>query len=224
MKPSALALVVVAAAAPAAGHIQMDFPTPRFNDGNNKWCPCGTGGDGSRANNGCARSVSDPNRGATSNAFTAGQTITLQWRETVDHSGRFRVSFDDDGADQPDFDAHILNDISDPVGNSGAHTLDVTLPNVNCANCTLQLIQVMNGDTVDPVATPVNSYFQCANLVLTGATAGGEGEGQAGEGEGEGQGGAAGCPGCAAAGGADVLGLALLATLAGTRRRALPAR
>ena len=206
-------LIVLVAAVPASAHIDMSFPTPRFDDGQNKWCPCGTGGDGTRRNNGCAVSTTDPNRGGTSNAFTAGQTITITWTETVDHVGRFRVSFDPDGADQPDFDANILADIPDPSGNGGAHSLDVTLPNVNCDNCTLQLIQVMNGDTADAVATPINSYFQCANLVLTGASegeGGGEGEGAAGEGEGEGGGGGGGS-GCASADSAAcILPLALL--------------
>src|SRR4051794_32365376 len=155
-------------AVPASAHIEMGFPTPRFDDRQNKRCPCGTGGDGTRANNGCAVSKSDPARGSTSNAFASGETITVQWRETIDHVGRFRVAFDPDGADQQDFDANVLADIADPGGNSGQHTLDVTLPDVACDNCTLQLIQVMNGDVSHEVATPVNSYFQCANLVLTG--------------------------------------------------------
>jgi len=187
-----LILAALLASVSAAAHIEMEVPTPRFNDGANKWCPCGTGGDGSRSNDGCELGGSDPNRGTTSNTYQAGETIRVRWRETIGHSGRFRISFDPDGADQADFDQHILADIADPggsLGNAGEANVwvaDVTLPDVSCDNCTLQLIQVMNGNTVTPVTdlTGFASYFQCANLVIEGGAPVETGEGE-GEGEGE---------------------------------------
>ena len=191
-----LASLVALAASPSLAHIELDSPTGRYNDGENKWCPCGGGGDGSRDNAGCSLETSDPDRGSTSTTFAPGSTVTVRWRETVGHTGRFRISFDPDGADQDDFDDHILADIADPSGGNGnigqgnVWELDVTLPDTPCTNCTLQLVQVMNGNTADEVPSlyGTSTYFQCANLVLGDGSEGegeGEGEGEPGEGEGE---------------------------------------
>jgi len=143
MRAPAVCLVVVVAASaagPARAHVEMAVPTPRFTDGENKWCPCGTGGDGSRDNADCSISASDPDRGSTTNTFAPGAALTIEFAETIDHVGRFRVAFDDDGADQADFDAHVLADTADPIFTAGPHTIDVTLPDVECDRCTLQLV------------------------------------------------------------------------------------
>jgi MYXO-CTERM domain-containing protein len=191
-RPLAALVLALLAAAPAWAHISMDHPQPRFDDGQNKWCPCGTGGNGSRQNDGCEVSDTDPNRSEVVTTFSPGESLTIQWRETIGHTGRFRVSFDPDGADQADFDANILADIADP-GGSGGNTgngnnweVTVEIPSTPCENCTLQLIQVMNGNTADPVfdLTGTGTYFQCADIVI----AGNEGEGEA-DGEGEDDGG-----------------------------------
>ena len=202
---------------PAFAHIELDAPLVRYSNSGgevNKHCPCGAGTGSQSTDQVCHGATSDPNRSATRvTTFAAGSTITVTWRETVGHSGRYRIAFDPDGADLADFNSHILADIADPAGAAGAHSLDVTLPNTPCSNCTLQLIQVMNGipgrcsisnaicPTVGaacaqnggqcldaPVTDPTDSptYFQCADLVLTGPGGEGEGEGAAGEGEGEG--------------------------------------
>jgi hypothetical protein len=172
-----IALLSVFVCAPALAHIEMQFPTPRFNDGQNKWCPCGGGGDGTRANADCDIDTSDRlERGSTSTTFTSGDTITVSWRETVAHSGRMRVAFDASGSDLSDFNANILADLSDPAGNTGnagdgnLWEVDVTLPDVSCTDCTLQVIQVMNNNTTDEVPDPsgFQTYFQCANIVLEG--------------------------------------------------------
>ena len=179
-------VVVLLAAAPAAAHIELDAPTPRSNDGQNKWCPCGGGGDGTRANAGCAISASDPARGPAAGTFAPGATVTVRWRETVGHTGRFRVSFDDDGADQTDFDANVLADVADPAGGDGntgmgnQWSLDVTLPEAPCDTCTLQLAQVMNGTPDDEVPSlfGTSTYFQCTDLVIAeGGDTSGSGDG-----------------------------------------------
>jgi hypothetical protein len=161
------------------GHIELDAPAPRFNDGNNKWCPCGTPGDGTsgpvtRPNDGCEQSASDDVRTDIVSSFRPGATITVRFREEIGHSGRMRVAFDNDGADQADFDANILADVPDPPGSDGnigdeqKWAIDVTLPNTPCTNCTLQLIQVMGTDPDVPVTNVfgTDTYFQCASLVI----------------------------------------------------------
>ena len=143
-------VVLLATAAPAAAHIQLDSPAPRTSE--LKAGPCGAAGS---------------TRGTNISTFLPGQTITVEWDETVDHPGPYRISFDT-GADafpdpvQPDdnFPTTLVDQIADKTG--GHYTQDVTLPDIECDDCTLQLVQVMT------TAVPYNSfYFQCADLVLS---------------------------------------------------------
>ena len=186
------------ASVPAAAHITLKVPTVRYSNSpseQNKSCPCGAGAGNRLCTNGV---TSDPNRARDRvTTYTAGETVTLFWDETVGHGGRYRVAFDADGADLADFNDHILLDIADPAGGSGnlgtgnGWAVSVTLPNTPCDNCTLQLLQVMNGNTVDRVPDPTNksTYFQCADIrIVAGGEGEGEGEGESengGEGEGE---------------------------------------
>ncbi len=169
-----LAVAVLFCTAAASAHIHLLEPIPRYPDqvaGENKACPCGVG----RSNRICQREDdrSDPDRSLDRvTAFEAGSTVTLRWDEYFAHAGRYRIAFDDDGADLEDFNAHPLADIVDPrgrVGNTGEGSiweLDVTLPATLCENCTLQLIQVMDGETEQPVDDPVgrSTYYQCADI------------------------------------------------------------
>ncbi len=185
-------LILFLLALPAAAHIELEAPAPRYTntpDEQNKSCPCGAGNGNQTCTN---ATTSDANRNVDAvTTFGAGETVTVTWLETIGHDGRFRVAFDDDGADLDDFNANILSDIADPAGNVGnvagnRWAVEVTLPDQPCTNCTLQLLQVMNGNTVDDVADPTGAatYFQCADIVITGDAAEGEGEGEC-EGEGE---------------------------------------
>lgn len=157
------------ASAPALAHIQLDAPTVRYSNALgevNKSCPCGGGDGDATCTNG---TTSDANRDdARVTTLAPGSTITMRWRETIGHVGRFRVAFDDDGADLADFNAQILADISDPSDGEGDRSVEVTLPSIECESCTLQLIQDMNGNADDPVPDPTGdaTYFQCADMAL----------------------------------------------------------
>jgi hypothetical protein len=183
--------LTVASAALAAGfqllstsalaHIELQAPLNRYSDikaGDNKSCPCGSG----TTNRSCKKpeEFADPDRAADrATTFAPGDTITVRFDEYVGHGGRYRIAFDPDGASLDAFNENILLDEPDPagnVGNIGEKSLwefQVTLPNMTCDNCTLQLIQVMDGNTVDPVLNPVDrggTYFQCADIVLANGT------------------------------------------------------
>ena len=112
------------------------------------------------------------------NVFAPGETIEVTWRETTNHRSYYRIAFDRRGDDDfPVFAGAAVSQAGDdprrhcPVdgevilayelndGAGGAHTLSVTLPDVECDNCTLQVIQYMY-DRQRPY------YFQCADLVL----------------------------------------------------------
>ncbi|MEO8181800.1 MAG: SCE4755 family polysaccharide monooxygenase-like protein [Deltaproteobacteria bacterium] len=174
---AALAGAVQLLAGVASAHIHLLAPLPRYPDavaGENKNCPCGVGTAGRTCSDPAERS--DDNRSTDrATALLGGSLLTVRLSEYVGHSGRFRVAFDPDGADVADFNQHILTDIADPagkLGNTGNGTLweiAAQLPNIDCQSCTLQVVQVMNGDTQVPVADTVgqSTYYQCADLQLT---------------------------------------------------------
>jgi uncharacterized protein (TIGR03382 family) len=148
------AAVLIFASSPAAAHIAMTSPAPRGEA--QKAGPCGAAGS---------------TRGTNVTTYAPGQTITVEWDETVGHPGHYRIAFDDDGNDvfqnpnnpNDNFPSTLVEPIAD-VGGTTHYTQTVTLPNITCDNCTLQLIQVMT------TAVPYNSfYYQCADIILAGA-------------------------------------------------------
>jgi hypothetical protein len=165
----------------AFAHIELQSPLNRYSDikaGDNKSCPCGSG----TTNRSCRKpeEFADPDRSPDrATTFAPGDTITVRFDEYVGHSGRYRIAFDPDGASLDAFNENILLDEPDPGGNTGnmgqgsLWQFQVTLPNMTCDNCTLQLIQVMDGNTTDKVLNPVDrggTYFQCADIVLANGT------------------------------------------------------
>jgi hypothetical protein len=149
---AALAACGLLAPVTAHAHILLTSPAPRSAD--MKAGPCGAAGS---------------TRGATVATFQPGQTITVEWDETIDHPGHYRISFDDDGNDsfqnpslpEDAFPQTLTDQIPDRAG-GGHYKQDITLPNISCTNCTLQLVQVMT------TAVPYSSfYFQCADLVIS---------------------------------------------------------
>jgi hypothetical protein len=169
----------------ASAHIELQLPLNRYSDpkqGDNKSCPCGAGTTNRRCNK--PDELSDPDRSEDRvSTFAPGDTITVRFDEYVGHSGRFRIAFDPDGASLDHFNQNILLDEPDPVGKTGnmgqgsIWEFQVTLPDMECENCSLQLIQAMDGNMVDPVLDPVqrpSTYFQCADIRLVeGTPAGG---------------------------------------------------
>lgn len=155
-------------ASSVSAHIRMSEPLPRYDAESNKSCPCGEGGS-NRTCNTTAEETSDPNRSeGRVTQYEVGSTITVFFDEYINHSGRFRVAFDEDGADLADFNDNVLIDVADPNDAPGFRELMVTLPDTPCDNCTLQLIQAMHGDTVNPVddPAPLSTYYTCADIQL----------------------------------------------------------
>jgi hypothetical protein len=159
-------------ATPALAHIDLISPVPRAPgtpDTNLSQGPCGQ-----RDNGRLAEKVA---------TFRPGQTIDVVWDVYVQHVSYFRIAFDADGddsfsarpstpsdpaADDPTALAAgegetILAYIEDRTGEIDHVEQQVTLPNVTCDNCTLQVIQFTYGL---PIARA--TYHQCADLVLSG--------------------------------------------------------
>jgi len=144
----------------ARAHLGLDSPVSRYGPDVLKTGPCGVAG-GERTNK--------------VNYYEPGATIEVRWNEYVDHPGHYRIAFDDDGVDDfvdpatmMEFDSNdtvLLDDISDGEPSQSDFVATVTLPNITCDNCTLQVIQVMYDKP--PYETPGNDiYYQCADLVL----------------------------------------------------------
>jgi len=214
----------------SAAHVDLSSPAPRAHgetEGDLKTGPCGQTANGRTAN------VS---------VFAPGETITVEWNEYIDHPAYYRIAFDDDGddgfrvrtdgqtnpdADDPEameaalgMDAEILAIVTEendttPGQSTDVRSTTVTLPNVECENCTLQLIQYMYNN-------PAQGYFQCADIALRAeqqvgsedAGAGGASDAGAGGLGGSANAGTAGNGGAPAAGGAGTGGTT--SNLAGT--------
>lgn len=116
---------------------------PRSNDAGIKTGPCG----------GLPR-LAQP---AT---YAPGSTITVTWEETINHPGRYEFYFSP--ANDQNFQLlATINDNQDGGGLPHQYTANITLPNVQCNACTLQMIQVM---TENPAAPSL--YFSCADIRL----------------------------------------------------------
>lgn len=160
----AFAAVALLCALPAAPHVRLVSPASRYGD-EMKFGPCGRLGGV---------------RSATVSTFAPGAAITVTFDELIDHPGHYRIAFDpagDAALAPPRWDAgtstwsnpagvQVLADlIPDAAGGLTHASVQVTLPDVECAACTLQLIQVMTDKP--PLDGADDFYYQCADLVLT---------------------------------------------------------
>lgn len=159
----------------AAAHVKITSPTPRSSTVL-KERHCGMAGL-SRAN---VKTVAP------------GSVLHVEWDEYIAHPGWYRISFQQNGdvfeippasngADgnggASNYPTEDLTGKADPVTGSiiladriqhPKLALDVTLPNVECTNCTLQLIQMMTDKppyTIDAASNDI--YFACVDLVLS---------------------------------------------------------
>lgn len=150
----------LALSAPAHAHLCMDTPMSRVGpscDSDSPMAPgpCGVSGRSTKY-------VTE---------FKPGQTIDVEINELLQHPSHFRIAFNPNGdsfedpVNQKDNEGKhpfvLLDNIENKPG--ALQTERVTLPNVTCDKCTLQLIQVVyQGET------GVGMYYACADIVLKG--------------------------------------------------------
>jgi hypothetical protein len=157
-----IALATITTSADA--HIRLDAPAPRFafSNAGQKTGPCGAG-----------------TATGTITEVQAGSTLTVQWTETINHPGHYRISLDPDGGDdglvnpasETDFytnDNVLLDQIADKAG--GAYSADITIPDTNCDKCTLQLMQVMTDKLPWGPQNGDDLYYWCADIRIVGGT------------------------------------------------------
>jgi hypothetical protein len=156
--------------APALAHIDLLEPAPRAPgqpDTTLSRGPCGQ-----RQNGRLDDEV---------HVFRPGESIDVVWEVYVQHVSYFRLALDADGDDSfsarrsmpsdpvaddptllpPGEGEIILDYIEDRTGDIDRVERRVTLPDVECERCTLQLIQFTYGLPIDEA-----TYHQCADLVL----------------------------------------------------------
>lgn len=165
MLPKLILAVGLAAPSVASAHIQLMDPVPRTTMQKEQHC-----GD-----------PTAPRRAPR--VLVPGSKFTVMWLETVDHPGHYRISFDLDGSDffippnttattvglDPTVMIDLIPDVQGNLPIAGRmYMQEITLPNVECANCTLQVIQLMTDKppyTTDTLSDDV--YFQCADIQLS---------------------------------------------------------
>lgn len=240
MRRLSFALLLVPAS--AAAHIHLTAPQSRIDTL--------TGQDQKEQHCGVLNQV----RTTRVTTFKPGETITVTWMETINHPGWFRISFQPNGdvftippasngiavvngnnqaSNMPTEDRTGQTDattgaiiLKDRIAD-GTLTTQVTLPDMECTNCTLQFIQVMIDKppyTEDAASDDI--YFNCADITLSAGAAmpdaGGGGVDQDAS-NGGGNNNASTSGGCSTTGGAGLaIGLALL-TLRRRRRDRSPA-
>lgn len=170
-----LLLAMVSLPVPALAHVDLDDP-PMRSGGDQKQNPC-----------------ANASPSATRTEYVGGSTITVSWRETINHPGYFLISLDPDGSD---FDGDgdgvgdhpespnvagfssgdgslVLLRVEDTNTTSGATiSAEVTLPDIDCDQCTLQLIQMMSDKTPTNARPTDHIYFRCADIKIVGTGAG----------------------------------------------------
>lgn len=96
--------------------------------------------------------------------LTAGQSVVVHWEETIYHPGRFEFYFSDAGETQFTLLKSVENNQkSQPLPHQFSTTL--TIPDVTCEQCTLQMIQVMAENPNNPTY-----YYSCADMQVQKGT------------------------------------------------------
>ena len=128
---------------------------PRSSSTGEKVAPCGTLGP-----------TTDVSKRAV---LRAGEDLMVEWQETINHLGFFRISFSPDGING--FTTNVLKDnIVDTQNTSivgGAYHLysaTVKVPDTLCDSCSIQLIQVMQDNPSNP-----SNYYSCSDIRFVAA-------------------------------------------------------
>lgn len=129
----------------------MQKPFPRSDSSGLKVAPCG----------GVAATV-DPTKRTV---LQRGQQLEVKFQETINHPGHYRIAFSPAG--DTGFDDNILLDnILDiqegavSVDNPRDYKVTVTVPDMVCDKCAIQLIQVMTD------RNPPANYYSCADISI----------------------------------------------------------
>ena len=158
----ATAVAFALAATPASAHSLWkpgSITPPRSNDlfNNLKAAPCG-----------------NLPRGNNPAVFQKGTEIRVEWVESINHKGYFKINFSAAGdanfipllikksATDPNPQYNYIDDQDNaiPAGQVHSYAGFITLPDMVCTDCTLQIIQVMQDTAIDTY------YYSCSDINL----------------------------------------------------------
>jgi MYXO-CTERM domain-containing protein len=160
----------------ADAHIHLTYPLARTDS---------MTGDQKEQHCGVLNQVRNP---ARVTELRPGATITVTWLETINHPGWFRIAFQPNGqtfgippeSNGPPSNYPTLNQEGVDMTNQsivlkdrimdGTLSTQITLPSMECTNCTLQFIQVMTDKppySIDALSDDI--YFNCADITLSNA-------------------------------------------------------
>jgi hypothetical protein len=114
-------------------------------------------------------------RTATPTKLVAGQQVTIEIEEVIDHPGYYRIAFSNANdvfppaipvptEVTPASDILWVPYIKD-LPNVHAYSATVTVPNVECTQCSIQMIQYMTEND------PPTMYYSCADIEISKAAA-----------------------------------------------------
>lgn len=161
----------------ADAHVRWDCPIPRSTNSAIKNGPCGSDNLGLE---GIDSLVADK-------AEISPGPLTVRFEETIRHLGSpYRIALSKEGVDDYE-DCILLNHIPhyDDVSSGHFTSITIDIPDVQCDNCALQVIQVMTDKIpsgtnctydVELSATFItgncfSNYHSCANIRINGTTA-----------------------------------------------------
>lgn len=150
-----LVSVSVSVSAPAAAHTLLNVPPPR---------DVGKAGADAHKNGPCGGVA----RTTKPTVYTVGQTVQVEFTETIDHRGCFQVLF----SEANDQGFQILTQVNDPAGTAvpSKRTVSVTLPaGKSCTACTLAVRQLMIGQACGNNQQSLaagDTYFTCADICV----------------------------------------------------------
>lgn len=144
-----LAILAFLAPTTAMAHAELTDPDPRsacVNATNCKTAPCGT-----------------IPTGAVTKVFFVGSSYDINWNETIEHPGNYRLALSTNG--DLGFDSFIIQDlIPDMPTAPNSYTMPWTVPNITTCQtkCVMQLLQIMTDN-------PGTTYYNCADIQILAA-------------------------------------------------------
>lgn len=158
MRPPLVPLLLVglvSATAPASAHTLLNAPPPR---------DVGKAGADAHKNGPCGGVA----RTAKPTVYAVGQTVQVEFTETIDHRGCFQVLF----SEANDQNFQILTQVNDAAGTAvpSKRTVSATLPaGKSCTACTLAVRQLMIGQACGNNQQSLaagDTYFTCADICV----------------------------------------------------------
>jgi hypothetical protein len=103
-------------------------------------------------------------RTKTPTILTAGQQLVVQWEQTINHPGYYRIAFSP--AADAGFDQNVLVPMFPNVIGQQFFQTTITVPSTPCTDCTLQLEMYMTE------TNPPSLYYSCSDVEIRAAGGG----------------------------------------------------